>query len=188
MAKLINTDIVSLDGYINDDNGKFGWSEPVEEVHQFCNDLDREIGTHLYGRRLYEVMSFWETVHEEPGDHPGYVLDYSRIWRSADKIVYSSTLDEPRSARTRIERTFDPEAVRALKESATRDLAIGGAHLAAQAYRHGLVDELCLITCPVLVGGGTRALPEDGVRRNLTLLDQHTFSQGTTFARYRVDG
>ncbi|MEV0328721.1 dihydrofolate reductase family protein [Micromonospora echinospora] len=187
MAKLINTDIVSLDGFVNDENGKFGWSEPVEEVHRFLNDLDRGIGTHLYGRRLYDVMSYWETAHEQPGDHPDYILDYSEIWRSADKIVYSSTLEEPRSARTRIERTFDPEVVRALKESATRDLAIGGANLAAQAHRAGLVDEVCLVICPVIVGGGTRALPE-GVRRKLTLLDQHTFSQGTIFARYRVDG
>lgn len=186
MAKLINTDIVSLDGFINDENGKLDWSEPVEEVHRFMNDLDREIGTHLYGRRLYDVMSYWETAHEEPG-HPDYILDYSEIWRSADKIVYSSTLEEPRSARTRIERTFDPQAVRALKESATRDLAIGGANLAAQAHRAGLIDEICLLICPVLVGGGTRALPE-GVRRNLTLLEQRTFSKGTTFARYRVDG
>jgi dihydrofolate reductase len=186
MAKLINTDIVSLDGYLNDENGEFGWSEPVEEVHQFLNDLDRNVGTHLYGRRLYDVMSYWETAHEQP-DLPDYILDYSEIWRAADKIVYSSTLAGPRSARTRIERTFDPAAVRALKETATRDLAIGGAHLAGQAHHAGLIDEVCLIICPVLVGGGTRALP-DGVRRKLTLIDQHTFSQGTIFVRYRVDG
>ena len=186
MAKLLYTDIVSLDGFVNDDNNKFGWNEPMEEVHPFMNDLDRSVGTHLYGRRLYDVMSYWETAHEESGQ-PDYILDYSEIWRSADKIVYSATLEKPRSARTRIERTFDPEAVRALKDSATQDLAIGGATLAAHAHRAGLVDEVCLVICPVLVGGGTRALP-DGVRRNLTLLDQHTFSQGTIFARYRVDG
>ncbi|MEU4689688.1 dihydrofolate reductase family protein [Actinoplanes sp. NPDC023714] len=186
MAKLINTDIVSLDGFVNDENGKFGWAEPVEEVHRFMNDLDREIGTHLYGRKLYDVMTYWETVHEEPG-HPDFILDYSAIWRGADKVVYSSTLEEPRSARTRIERTFDPEAVRALKESATRDLAIGGPTLALQAHRAGLIDEICLVVCPVIVGGGTRALPA-GVRRDLTLIEQHTFSQGTMFVRYRVDG
>lgn len=186
MAKLIHTDIVSLDGYVNDENVKIGWNEPFEELHRFLNDLDRPIGTHLYGRRLYEIMSYWETAHEKP-DLPDFILDYSQIWRSADKIVYSSTLEKPSSARTRIERTFDPEAVRALKESATRDLAIGGANLAAQAHRAGLVDEICLVICPVLVGGGTRALP-DGVRRNLTLIEQRTFSKGTMFVRYRVDG
>ncbi|MEU4561804.1 dihydrofolate reductase family protein [Actinoplanes sp. NPDC023936] len=185
MAKLINIDIVSLDGCVNDENGKFGWAEPVEEVHRFMNDLDRGIGTHLYGRRLYEVMSFWETAHEEPGA-PDYILDYSEIWRSSDKIVYSSTLTEPRTARTRVERTFDPEAVRALKESATQDLAIGGATLAGEAYRAGLIDEVCLVICPVIVGGGTRAL-QGGVRHDLTLIEQHTFSKGTIFARYRVD-
>ncbi|WP_229074537.1 dihydrofolate reductase family protein [Actinoplanes sp. DH11] len=185
MAKLIAMNIVSLDGFVNDEGGKFDWGEPTEEVHRFCNDLDRGIGTHLYGRRMYDVMSFWETAHQEPG-LPGHILDYSEIWRAADKIVYSSTLTEPRSARTRIERTFDPEAVRALKESAGRDLAIGGPTLAGEAYRAGLIDEVCLIICPVIVGGGTRALP-DGVRRDLTLLDQRTFAKGTVFARYRVN-
>ncbi|GAA1265054.1 dihydrofolate reductase family protein [Sphaerisporangium rubeum] len=185
MGKLIHVDIVSLDGRVNDENGKFGWAEPVEEVHRFMNDLARPLGTHLNGRRMYEVMVFWETVHEQP-DVPDYILDYSEIWRSAEKVVYSTTLAEPRSARTRIERTFDAEAVRALKESSAKDLSIGGANLAAQAHRAGLVDEVHLVVCPVIVGSGTRSLPE-GVHRNLRLLDQHTFSKGTLYLRYAVE-
>jgi dihydrofolate reductase len=192
MAELICTGIVSLDGYIADEDGVFDWSAPDEEVHAFVNDLVRPIGTHLYGRRLYEVMLYWETFDrpEESGrpgqpDHPDVELDYARVWRSADKIVYSTTLQAPSSARTRIERSFDPDAVRALKATADRDLAIGGAELAGHAFRAGLVDEVDLFMSPVVVGGGTRFWP-DGVRFGLSLVQQRRFGNGVVYLRYRV--
>jgi len=182
MAKLLYATISSLDGYVADENGKFDWAEPDEEVHAFVNDLERSAGTHLYGRRLYEVLLAWETMDERP-DQPQVILDFAEIWQAADKIVYSRTLEAVSSARTRIEREFDPEAVRKLKATSEHDLLIGGPELAAHAVRAGLVDEYHLFLAPVLVGGGKRALP-DGVRVDLELLDERRFASGFIYPRY----
>jgi dihydrofolate reductase len=174
--------IASLDGYIEDETGKFGWAEPSEEVHAFVNDLERPVGTYLYGRRMYETMVFWETGGS--GDEePEVMRDFANVWRAADKVVYSSTLESASTARTRIERDFDPEAIRALKASTDADIGVGGPGLAAHAFRAGLVDECHLFLVPVIVGGGKRALP-DGVRLGLELLDERRFENGTVFLRY----
>jgi dihydrofolate reductase len=183
MAKLIATALTSLDGYTADENGEFGWSAPDLAVHAFVNDIQRPIGTYLYGRKMYETMVAWETMPTE--GEPSAIVDFTEIWRAADKVVYSTTLDEPSSVRTRIERTFDPDAVRALKEAAGRDLSIGGPTLAAQAFRAGLVDEVGIFLNPVTVGGGTPFLPEK-TRLDLDLLDQHTFDNGVVYLHYRV--
>jgi dihydrofolate reductase len=186
MPKLIYSAITSLDGYTADRDGNFDWSAPDEEVHAFVNDLERPIGTYLYGRKLYDVMVYWETAPDE-GETSAAVIDFAEIWRAADKVVYSTTLDAPSSARTRIERTFDPDAVRHLKAEASSDLSIGGAHLAAEAIRAGLVDELHLFVNPVVVGGGIPWLPHD-VRIELELLDEHRFAGGVVHLHYRVVG
>ena len=178
---LIYSTIMSLDGYTADSEGKFDWSEPDEEVHAFINDLERGIRTHLYGRRMYETMLFWENVPLE-GQSPT-MRDYAGIWRSADKVVYSSTLPAASSARTRIERTFDPDAVRALKERG--NVSVGGPTLAAEAIRAGLVDEYHLLVTPVVVGGGTSVFPE-GVRAGLDLADERRFANGVVYLRYRA--
>lgn len=182
--KLVYSALTSLDGYINDERGNFDWAAPDEEVHRFVNDLERGVGTYLFGRRMYEVMTFWETAHEDAALAP-YALDYARIWQGADKIVYSRTLPAVATARTRLEREFDPAAVRRLKESARANMSVGGAHLAADALRAGLVDELQLFLMPVIVGGGTRVLPAD-VHLDLELVDQRAFAAGAVFVRYRV--
>ncbi|GAA2710663.1 MULTISPECIES: dihydrofolate reductase family protein [Actinoplanes] len=184
MARLICTGITSLDGYITDEQGEFDWSEPDEEVHAFVNDLERSIGTYLYGRRLYEVMRYWEDAHTHPGS-PAVELDYARLWQAADKIVYSTSLETVTTARTRIERVFDPKVVQALKDTADRDLSIGGPHLAAHAFRAALVDEVQLFISPVAVGGGTRFLPS-GVRLDLRLAEQRRFTNGVVYLRYRA--
>ena len=158
MAKLIYSAITSLDGYVADEDGNFDWAAPDEEVHAFVNDLERPIGTYLYGRRMYETMVYWETAHQSPNSRPSS-RDFARIWQAAEKIVYSTTLETVSSARTRIERDFDPDAVRQLKAQ-RRDITVGGPDLAAQAIRAGLVDECQLFLAPVVVGGGTRALPD----------------------------
>jgi dihydrofolate reductase len=181
MAKLIYSAIMSLDGYIADEDGNFDWAEPDEEVHSFLNDLERPIGTYLYGRRMYEVMVAWETVT----DQTPFTRDYAEIWRAADKVVYSRTLETPSSARTRIERDFDPEAVRQMKAAAARDLSVGGPDLAAHALRAGLVDECRLWVAPMVVGGGNQALP-DKVRVPLELLDERRFGNGVVYLRYRT--
>jgi len=181
MAKLIYTVIMSLDGYVADEDGNFDWAEPDQEVHAFVNDLERPIGTYLYGRRLYEVMVAWETITDEQP----FIRDYAEIWRAADKIVHSRTLERVSSERTRIERSFDPEEVREMKAAADRDISVGGPELAAQAIQAGVVDEIGLFIAPVVVGGGTRALP-DGVRSNLELLDERRFGNGTVYLRYRT--
>jgi dihydrofolate reductase len=184
MAKLIYSAITSLDGYVADEHGKFDWARPDEEVHSFANDLDRPIGTHLYGRRMYEVMRVWETA-DTFADESRAMQDYADIWQAADKVVYSKTLDAVSSARTRIEREFDPDAVRQLKASAERDLGVGGPDLAAQAIKAGLVDELHLLISPVVVGGGNRALP-DHVHLDLELLDERRFGNGVVHVHYRT--
>jgi dihydrofolate reductase len=183
MAKLIYATITSLDGYVADEDGKFDWAEPDEEVHSFINDLERPVGTYLYGRRLYEVMVAWETLPRV--DQPPFLRDFAEIWQTADKIVYSKTLQTVTSARTRIERDFDPEAVRQMKAQEGRDLSVGGPDLAADAIKAGLVDEWHLFLAPMVVGGGTKSLP-DGVRLNLELLDERRFGNGMVFLRYRT--
>jgi dihydrofolate reductase len=183
VARLIYPAIASLDGYVADRDGNFDWAEPDEEVHTFVNDLERSAGTHLYGRRMYEVMAVWETL--DLADEPPSMRDYAEIWRAADKIVYSRTLERVSSARTRIERDFDPEAVRRLKESAERDVLVGGPTLAAHAIAAGLVDEWHLFVAPVVVGGGTRNLPDD-VRLDLELMDERRFANGVVYLRYRT--
>jgi dihydrofolate reductase len=184
MAKLIYSAITSLDGYVADENGNFDWAAPDEEVHTFVNDLERSIGTYLYGRRIYETMVYWETAHTLP-DQPPFIQDFAGIWQAADKIVYSKTLDTPSSARTRIERDFDPDAVRRMKASAGRDITVGGSDLAAQAIKAGLVDEYHLFLTPIIVGGGKQSLP-DNVRLELELLDERRFGNGVVHLHYRT--
>jgi dihydrofolate reductase len=183
MAKLIYSILTSLDGYVADKKGNFDWAEPDEDVHTFVNDLERRVGTYIYGRRMYEVMVAWETI--DLTDQPPYMRDYVEVWRAADKVVYSTTLEAVSSARTRIERDFDPKAVRQLKATAGRDLTVGGPNLAAAAIKAGLVDECHLFLAPVIVGGGTRALPDE-VRLNLELLDERRFGSGFVHLHYRM--
>jgi dihydrofolate reductase len=183
VARLIYSAITSLDGYAADENGNFDWAAPDDDVHRFLNDLERGIGTYLYGRRMYDVMAAWEKADTLPEQTPA-TRDFAEIWQAADKIVYSKTLDAPASARTRIEREFDPEAVRRLKES-PRDLSVGGPDLAGQAIKAGLVDELQLFLTPVVVGGGKQALPGD-VRLELELLEERRFGSGVVYLHYRT--
>jgi dihydrofolate reductase len=185
VGNLVYSAIASLDGYVADEDGNFDWAAPDEEVHAFVNDLERPVGTHLYGRRMYEVMRFWEDA--DLTDQPAYVRGYAEIWRAADKIVFSSTLERVSTARTRLERTFDADAVRRLKTEAPRDISVGGPGLAGHAIRAGLVDEWHLFVVPVLVGGGTRALPE-GVTVELELLDERRSANGTVHLHYRSRG
>ena len=183
MGKLISAALGSLDGYFEDAEGRFDWATPDEDVHAFVNDLERSIGTYLYGRRMYETMVFWETA---PTDgEPDVFRDYAGIWKAADKIVYSRTLQTPSSARTRIEREFDVDAIRQLKQGSTADISIGGGELAGQAYAAGLVDECHLFQWPILVGGGKRILPDD-VQAQLELLDERRFDGGVVHLHYRV--
>jgi len=184
MANLIYSAITSLDGYIEDEDGKFDWAEPDEEVHSFVNDLERPVGTYLYGRRLYEVMLAWETAHTLADPSP-VMRDFAEIWWAADKIVYSKTLEAVSTARTRIEQDFDPEAVRQMKAAAGHDIAVGGPDLAAQAFEAGLVDEVHLFLAPIMVGGGKQSLP-DHVRLELELLDERRFGSGMVYLRYRT--
>ena len=184
MGKLIYSAITSLDGYISDEHGNFDWAMPDEEVHGFANDLDRPIGTHLYGRRMYETMVFWETAPTDDTQQP-QMRDYAEIWQAAEKIVYSTTLQEVSSRRTRLERAFEPDAVRQLKAASQRDLTIGGPDLAAHALRAGLVDEVLLFLTPIVIGGGNAALP-DGLRLELELLDERRFANGMLYLRYRT--
>jgi dihydrofolate reductase len=184
MAKLVYSVITSLDGYVEDEQGNFDWAAPDEEVHAFVNDLERGIGTYLYGRRMYETMVFWETMGTA-SDQRAVSRDYAEIWRSAQKIVYSRSLSAPSSAKTRIEPEFDPAAIRSLREASSADITIGGPALAGQAIAAGLVDECHLFLAPVLVGGGKRALPND-VRARLELLDERRFRSGVVHLHYAV--
>jgi dihydrofolate reductase len=183
MPKLIYQAITSLDGYVEDEAGNFDWAAPDDEVHAFVNDLERPIGTYLYGRRMYETMVDWETV--STGTEPAVPRDFAEIWRAAEKIVYSRSLETVSSARTRIERDLDPDAVRRLKQTSTADITIGGADLAGQALALGLVDECHLFLGPIVVGGGKHALP-DGLRAQLELLGERQFRNGVVHLRYRV--
>lgn len=184
MAKLIYSAIASLDGYVADKDGNFDWAAPDEDLHTFVNDLERPVGTYLYGRRMYETMLFWET-EEKFADEPPVAQDFARIWQGAEKIVYSTTLPAVGSARTRIERRFEPEAVRQMKETAARDITVGGSGLAAQAIRAGLVDECHVFVTPIVVGGGKPWLP-DGVRLPLALVDERRFGNGVVHLHYRT--
>jgi dihydrofolate reductase len=187
MAKLIYSMLTSLDGYTEDEHGKFGWGVPEdEEVHSYINELASSVGTYLYGRRMYETMVYWETALTIP-NQPQFVLDWARLWQATEKVVYSRTLTEPRSARTRIEREFDPDAVRRLKADSDHDITVDGPELAAEAIRAGVVDEFQIIVCPVVVGGGKRFFP-DGVRLDLELVEERRFGNGVVVLRYVVRG
>jgi dihydrofolate reductase len=179
---LIYSAIASLDGFIEDEAGRFDWAKPADDVHAFVNDLERGVGTYLLGRRMYEVMVYWETV--DLAGQPPHIRDFAEIWRAADKIVHSRTLESVSSDRTRLERAFDIDAIRQLK-AAGRDVNIGGPELAAHALRAGLVDELYLLVAPIVVGGGKRWLPA-GVRIGLDLLDERRFGSGMVYLRYRT--
>jgi dihydrofolate reductase len=181
VARLTYTAITSLDGYVEDEHGRFDWAAPDEEVHAFANDLERPIGMHLYGRRMYETMVYWET----DDDQAAVARDFAETWRAAEKVVYSRTLQAVSSERTRIEREFDVAAIKRLKQSSRSDISIGGAELAGQAIAEGLVDECHLLLVPVIVGGGTRALPA-GVHAQLELLDERRFQSGVVYLRYRL--
>jgi dihydrofolate reductase len=182
VARLVYSAIASLDGYVADADGTFDWSAPDEEVHAFVNDLERPIGTYLYGRRMYEVMTAWETMETGPEQSPA-MRDFAAIWRAADKIVFSRGLAAASTARTHIERAFDPASIEALKASASRDISVGGPGLAAHALAAGIVDECHLLLVPMVVGGGTRALPDD-LRLRLELLDERRFANGTVHLHY----
>ncbi|MDJ0357532.1 dihydrofolate reductase family protein [Paenarthrobacter sp. PH39-S1] len=184
MATLIYSGITSLDGYVADKDGSFDWSVPDEEVHRFVNDLERQVGTYLYGRRMYEVMAAWETIYARTDQSP-FVRDFAEIWQAADKIVYSGTLKAASSARTRIERDFDVGAVRKMKTTAAHDMTVGGTDLAAHAIKAGLVDECRMFVTPVVVGGGKHFLP-DGVHLKLELLEERRFRNGIVYLRYRI--
>jgi dihydrofolate reductase len=183
VAKLIYSAITSLDGYVADEDGNFAWAAPDEEVHAFVNDLERPVGTYLYGRRMYDVMHVWETFGDE--DESAAVRDFAQIWRSAEKIVYSKTLENVSSARTRIERDFVPDTIRRMKSRADRDISIGGPELAGRALYARLVDELQQFVTPVIVGGGNRWLPRE-VQAKLELVDERRFHGGVVFMRYTV--
>ena len=184
MAKLIYLMFTSLDGYIEDAQGSIGWGMPDETVHAFVNEIAASMGTCLYGRRMYETMLFWETADSEP-DQPPVILDFARQWQAAEKIVFSRTLTEPRSARTRIVQEFDPEMIRRLKAGAEKDMSIDGPEIAGQAIKAGLVDEIQMIICPMIVGGGKRFFPE-GARVDLQLVEERRFENGMVFLRYAV--
>jgi dihydrofolate reductase len=184
MVDLIYSAIASLDGYTADEDGNFDWAVPDEDVLGFINDLERPIGTYLYGRRMYETMAGWET-NPTLADQSPLMRDFAELWQAAEKIVYSTTLPTVSTARTRIERDFDPQAVRQLKSSAARDLTVGGPELAAHAFKAGLVDECHLFVTPIVVGGGKQSLP-DRVRLELQLLDERRFGNGMVFLRYRT--
>ncbi|MGI8753415.1 MAG: dihydrofolate reductase family protein [Acidimicrobiales bacterium] len=183
MGKLIYSAITSLDGYLEDEEGNFDWAEPDEEVFSFVTDVERPVGTYLYGRRMYETMVYWETV--TVADQPPLLRDFAELWRAADKIVYSKSLDAVSSARTRIEHEFDPRAIREIKSAQERDLTVGGSNLAAQAFRAGLVDECQLFLTPVVVGGGKPSLP-DNVHLQMELIGERRFRSGVVFLHYRT--
>jgi len=182
MARLIYSMLMSLDGYIADRSGKFDWAEPGEEVHAFVNQLERGTGTYLYGRRMYEVMGAWDTLGTDRD--PGFIRDFAEMWRAADKVVYSKSLSTVSTAKTRIERAFEPEAIHSMKSAADHDISIGGPSLAAEAFKAGLVDVCHFFVSPIIVGDGTRAFPT-GVRQGLSLQDERRFGNGMVYLHYR---
>jgi len=184
MANLLYVSNVSLNGFIEDEHGDFNWTEPADDVFVFITDLMRPLGTHLYGRRLYETMAVWETEPAFAAESER-MADFAQAWQAANKVVYSTTLDGVLTKRSRIERILDPASVRSLKAAASSDLMIGGANLAASAFAAGLVDECHLFIYPVIVGRGKPSLPED-LRMNLKLLDERRFDNGVVYVRYRI--
>ena len=184
MARLIYASNMSLDGFIEDEHGSFDWTEPSDEVFAFITDLVRTVGTHLYGRRMYETMAVWET---DPAlaAQSGLMADFAHVWQPADKVVYSTTLDEASTARSRIEHRFSPDSIRRIKAAANRDLMVGGPNLAAHAFRAGLVDECHLFIHPVVLGRGKPSLPSD-LRVTLELLDECRFENGVVYVRHRI--
>jgi dihydrofolate reductase len=184
MGKLIYFTPTSLDGYIADEGGNYDWSAPDDEVHAFINDLVRPMGTYLYGRKLYQTMAIWETPDVIPGRTPA-MLDFARIWQAADKIVYSKSLETVSTPKTRLEREFDPQAVRDLKAQLPHDVSVGGPTLAAHAIRTGLVDEIHLFVVPIVIGGGKQVLPSN-VCVKLDLLDERRFANGMVYLRYHA--
>ena len=183
VGKLIYSMITSLDGYVADEEGNFDWAVPDDEFHTFINDHFRDVGTFIYGRRMYETMVYWETALDQP--QPEHIAEWARLWQDADKIVISGSLTEPQSKRTRIERSLDAEMVRALKRDTDRDITIDGPHIASHAIRSGLIDEMQVFIVPVIVGGGNRFYP-NGVRLNLELLENRRFTNGTVYLQYAV--
>lgn len=183
MGRLIYTSITSLDGYVADAAGSFDWSMPDEEVHRFANELDRNVRLHLYGRELYGVIRYWDTVATD--GEPSAGQEYAQIWQAADKVVFSRSLPAVSTRRTRLEREFDPSAVRQFKEQADGDVSVGGPNLAGQALQAGLVDELQQLLSPVIIGGGKHFLP-GGLRLGLDLLEERRFGNGVVYLRYRV--
>lgn len=175
---------VSVDGYTEDEHGRFDWTDPDDEVFVFITDLLRSIGTHLYGRRMYETMAVWETDPALAAQSELWA-EFARVWQAGDKVVYSTTLEAVSTAKTRLERTFDPASVRDMKASATSDLMVGGPNLAAHAFRAGLVDECELFVHPAVLGRGKPALPDD-MRADLELVDERRFGSGVVYLRYRV--
>jgi dihydrofolate reductase len=184
VADLVYATITSLDGFVADESGRFDWAMPDEELHGYVNDRERGVGTYLYGRRLFEVMRYWETADQDPS-LSDVELDYTRVWQGADKVVYSRTLDAVDTRRTRLERDFDPAAVRALVDAADRDVSVGGPGLAAHALRAGIVDQVHQYLHPVVVGGGTPHLPP-GTHLDLELVDVHRFGSGVVHLHHRV--
>jgi dihydrofolate reductase len=182
MAKLVYSAISSLDGFMADKTGNFDWAEPDEEVHTFINHLERQFGTYLYGRRMYEIMAVWENIQSH--DQPPFITEFAEIWRAADKVVYSTTLESISTARTRLERDFDPEAVRLMMASAALDISVSGPNLAAHAFRAGLIDECLLFVVPIIVGDGLSAFPGD-IRLEFLLQDERRFTNGMVYLCYR---
>lgn len=186
MASLIYSVISSLDGYIEDQSGNFDWAAPDQEVHAFVNDMERPVGTYIYGRRMYQTMLFWEKPENLAGEPP-VMQDFATIWRSADKLVFSRTITAVSSARTRLKRQFDPGSIARMKATSGKDISIGGPELAAVAIRNGLVDELRLLLAPIIVGGGKPSLPRD-LRVRLELVEQRRFDNGVVYLDYAVAG
>ena len=184
MAKLIYSAITSLDGYVADEDGKFDWSMPDAEVMRFLNEIERPVGTYLYGRGMYEVMAGWETASTRENRSPT-LQDFTQLWQAADKVVYSRTLEKVSTSKTRLEREFDPDAVRHMKASADRDMSVGGPELAGQALKAGLVDECHLYLTSIVVGGGKPSFP-DNLRLPLELLEERRFGNGVVYVRYRT--
>jgi dihydrofolate reductase len=184
MGRLIYSVLASLDGFIEDEEGQFDWAAPSDEVHAFVNDLMRPVGTHIYGRRMYEVMHVWETVPSLADESP-IMAEFARLWQAADKVVFSRTLQAVTTSRTRLEHAFDPDVIRQMKARAEGDLVIGGPELAAEGFRAHLIDECQLFLVPISVGGGKRSLPS-GLRLPLDLVEQRGFSDGTVYLRYLV--